>query len=239
MRNGFRPPSIKESPVRRGFNAMANPIDTSPISIAHVDLSKGSLAFKDALTFTPTMDRNLILVLDAETGIYAFAETRDQLIEEIHEQLRFMWLAYAMEDDYKLTQSAIAFNNNNNEEAITKIKAKIMEFDCEADPGDPHSTKTEGAELTPERAYYYGELRETFSWTYETTSRFVFSCPASADPDSLMDRYAYDERGGGDGADGDYESSCSRVESLGAQPIPEEHFNVMKLYLPDLTISED
>lgn len=90
-----------------------------------------------------------------------------------------------------------------------------------------------------DRAYFYGELRETFDGTYETTSRFVFSCPASADPDTLMDTYVHDERGGGEGADGEYESDCSRVKSLGAQSIPEGHFNVMRLYIPDLTLQEE
>lgn len=82
--------------------------------------------------------------------------------------------------------------------------------------------------------FYYGELRETFG-DYETTARFIFSLPELRDEDAMMDVLARNERGGGEGSNGDYETDCSRVGSLGARAIPEEHFEVLKLYLPDMT----
>jgi len=83
--------------------------------------------------------------------------------------------------------------------------------------------------------FYYGELRETFLGDSETTARFIFSLPESGDEVVMMDLLAWNERGGGEGADGDYETDRSRVKSLGAREITEEHFEVLKLYLPDLT----
>lgn len=122
-------------------------------------------------------------------------------------------------------------------EGVTAVDAWAEACEAfSADPGDPHSTKVEDEELSSERAYFYGELRETFLGDSETTSRFIFSLPEGYDEDKMMDFFAWNERGGGIGSDGDYESDRSSVRSLGSRKIPSEHFEVLKLYLPNLTV---
>lgn len=88
--------------------------------------------------------------------------------------------------------------------------------------------------------YFVGEIEETFG-EYEATSHFVFSTPAGGDPDAAMDQITKAFRGDESeavGVNGNYMVGHISVRSKGYDPIPEEHFNILKLYLADLTISE-
>ncbi len=58
-----------------------------------------ALVLHPPLTLTPHLDQ--------EFGqLHVFAQTREQLAEELAKQLLFLWDAYALEDPARLTESA-------------------------------------------------------------------------------------------------------------------------------------
>ena len=87
------------------------PVDLSPLAVpqfsvnGHVFRQSGI----EPLFLIPVLDEDsgqLFTVCDDSLGIDAFAETRAQLVEEVREQLAFMWQEYALADDETLTESA-------------------------------------------------------------------------------------------------------------------------------------
>ena len=61
------------------------------------------------MTLEPASDetQQLICVSDAELGIDAFAHTRDDLVNELSEQIGMLWLEYALAEDDALDGMAI------------------------------------------------------------------------------------------------------------------------------------
>ena len=83
-------------------------LDLSAFEIAQVDVSGVSLRFNEPLTLEPFLDESeqLICLQHAELGIDVFAQTRDQLWEEVREQIAMLWREFALEDDQVLAPSA-------------------------------------------------------------------------------------------------------------------------------------
>lgn len=85
-------------------------LDTDPVEIREVPLDDRLLRFEPPLVLKPelTGSNQLMFVEHADYGINAHAQTRDELIEEIFEQVRVLWTEYAEEDDANLTGAALA-----------------------------------------------------------------------------------------------------------------------------------
>ncbi len=67
------------------------------------------------LTLTPHLDQEsgqLYVATDKRLGVHVFAQTREQLAEELVEQLLFLWEAYALEDPARLTESRGSYGMN-------------------------------------------------------------------------------------------------------------------------------
>ncbi len=86
------------------------PVDLSPVELREVQQSGMKLIAEPPLQFSPVLDesRQLYLVTDHELDIHVFAETRDQLIDELVDYLLFTWRHYAEADETGLTESAQA-----------------------------------------------------------------------------------------------------------------------------------
>ena len=84
------------------------PVDLSPMTFDLVEYGGRSLRLNPPLTVVPTLDESeqLYVISDDELGLHVFAQTREQLAEELAEQLVFSWDAYATEDPSRLTESA-------------------------------------------------------------------------------------------------------------------------------------
>ena len=87
------------------------PVDLSPIAAPQFTVD--GRVFRPSTVvppfFTPSLDEDsgqLFTVRDDSLGIDTFAETRTRLVEELREQLAFMWREYAMADEEMLTESA-------------------------------------------------------------------------------------------------------------------------------------
>jgi len=90
-------------------NESAEPVDLSPMTFSQVTWAGRRLRIDPELTLWPTMDEESgrFFVLEyPELGIHVFAQTRDELADELAEQLFFQWDAYAQETPDRLSRGA-------------------------------------------------------------------------------------------------------------------------------------
>ena len=87
----------------------SEPIDLSPMVFDAIEWRGRQLEIDPPLVLEPTLDEEsgqLYTVIDKNLGIDVFATSREQLAEELAEQLLFAWDAYAREAPEKLTSAA-------------------------------------------------------------------------------------------------------------------------------------
>lgn len=101
------------SPKRLTDVTSVVPVDLSPIpiSVFSVDSSTIGIADGQPIILSPKLDEEshqVFVVEDESLGLDVFASTRDELVSEVQSQLAVLWREYALEDDSKLTDSAIA-----------------------------------------------------------------------------------------------------------------------------------
>lgn len=85
------------------------PVDLSPMLFERIRHADRLFAFDPALRLDVSMDEEsgqLYMVEDEELGVCAFAHTREQLVEELSEQIAFNWREYAQCDPEKLAKGA-------------------------------------------------------------------------------------------------------------------------------------
>lgn len=82
--------------------------DLSKIVISKIQQGSRCLIFMPALEFTPTLDSNgLLCAEDNELNISVFASTREELLNELQQQIFMLWDSYAQAPDNVLTQQAL------------------------------------------------------------------------------------------------------------------------------------
>jgi hypothetical protein len=89
-------------------------LDLSPF-VAHVFQSNGKvLRFSPPLSLDPTMDdtSQFLCLQEERLGIEVFAQTRDQLLRELQEQLVVLWQEYAAATDEALSPAALEIKRN-------------------------------------------------------------------------------------------------------------------------------
>ncbi len=97
------------------FNVEAiDVIDLSPVYLDTIELGTRKFELTPTLELTPELDetKQLYGLENTTLGIDVFAYTRDQLIQELKEQLVFMWDSYALADDGELTDAAQQLKKN-------------------------------------------------------------------------------------------------------------------------------
>jgi hypothetical protein len=90
-------------------------VDLSAIIIKEFDWNERRFILDKSLNLVPYLDeetQQLMIVEEPELDIYVFAQTREQLVQEISEQLAFMWDTYAMALEESLTADAVKLSSN-------------------------------------------------------------------------------------------------------------------------------
>jgi hypothetical protein len=89
-------------------------LDLSPIELSRVEYAGRKLTIAPPLRVVPVLDESeqLLTALDAQIGLDVFAPTRKELLEEVSEQLVFLWDTYALSSDDDLTESAQKLKSN-------------------------------------------------------------------------------------------------------------------------------
>jgi hypothetical protein len=85
------------------------PVDLSDFVIESVPFKAGILTLKTPLVLKPTLNesKQLLCIEHESLGINVFAFTREKLLDELNEQIAALWIEYVLEDDAKLTPSAV------------------------------------------------------------------------------------------------------------------------------------
>ena len=76
------------------------------ITITEIRIKDKKILFHEPYTITPIKDGDLWIATDPAITLYVYAPTKDELIEEIEEQIIMMWIAYVWRDEGRLSQSA-------------------------------------------------------------------------------------------------------------------------------------
>ena len=94
------------------------PVDLSPISLKVVHWSDREFRFRQPFTLSPSLDeesQQLYVVEDANLTLLAYAQTREQLIQEIGEQIAFIWDAYVIASEDDLASDALRLRQRLSE----------------------------------------------------------------------------------------------------------------------------
>ena len=89
-------------------------MNLSPFYLQTIEYSCRNFAFIKPLELAPSFDetQQLYYLEYADLGIDVFAYTRDQLDQELREQIVFLWDSYALADDAELTETATQLKIN-------------------------------------------------------------------------------------------------------------------------------
>jgi hypothetical protein len=108
-RQAKAPPESKVAESR--LSLVEHDTNTCPVVIRDVRYRGRTFRFRNGkyTEFLPTYDETgELLCLEHEPiGIHVFADTREELLAELAEQVCMLWDEYACEDDEKLTPAAI------------------------------------------------------------------------------------------------------------------------------------
>jgi len=97
------------NPLRLTDVTRIEPVDLSPIAIVEID--DLGVRWRVPLELTPSLDeesQQYLCVSDPPIGLNAFAQTRELLFDEVHEQLSMLWREYACAADADLDDGAVA-----------------------------------------------------------------------------------------------------------------------------------
>lgn len=98
------------NPVKLINVTKLEPVDLSPLNLEEIHWGEQRLRFRERIIFRPFMDeesQQLFVVEEPLISLYAFAYTREQLIQEIHEQIVFMWNEYVKSSEANLAPDAL------------------------------------------------------------------------------------------------------------------------------------
>jgi hypothetical protein len=82
--------------------------DLSEFTFERITQDERELIFLPPLTLKPTLDesKQLFVIVDDSLNINVYAQTREQLAEDLESELFFLWDEYAQEDSENLTPKA-------------------------------------------------------------------------------------------------------------------------------------
>lgn len=106
------------NPTKLSNVTQLQPVDLSPIHLKAVQWNDRMFRFRDSLVLHPKLDEEssqLYVVEDPALTLIAYAQTREQLLQEISEQVAFMWDAYVSADDEALAEDALTLKRRLSE----------------------------------------------------------------------------------------------------------------------------
>lgn len=105
------------------------PIDLSPMVFDSIERDGRRLVINPPLSLDPTMDDEsgqLYVLTDDSINLHVFAQTREQVADELAEHLLFQWDYYASELPERLTSGARQLRE--------AMRSRIREVDVAAQP---------------------------------------------------------------------------------------------------------
>ena len=96
-------------PIRLTGVTRVEPVDLSPMTFDSIEWLGRRLSINPPLILEPMLDEEsgqLYVLYDNELGIDVFARTREDVADELAEQILFQWDAYALETPERLTPGA-------------------------------------------------------------------------------------------------------------------------------------
>ena len=114
-------------PLRLTAVSRIEPVDLSPLVFARVEHDGTVLQPISPLEITPSLDeetQQFYVASDESLDLHAFADTRDDLAEEIAHHLIFAWNAYAKERAEQLAPKAAQLADSLRERFIEGNHAK-------------------------------------------------------------------------------------------------------------------
>ena len=105
-----------DEPKKLSNISSVNSMDETPIEISYFERENKRFSFREPVRFVPHLDesKQLYILEYPKLGVDISVYTREDLKEEIEDQIVFLWEEYAKEDDDKLTVSAIELKRNIN-----------------------------------------------------------------------------------------------------------------------------
>jgi hypothetical protein len=97
-------------PIKLTDVTQLEPVDLSPISLKVTHWNDRSFRFNTPLSLNPSLDeesQQFYIVEDPDLTLLAYAQTREQLLQEIGEQITFMWDAYVESSEDDLAPDAL------------------------------------------------------------------------------------------------------------------------------------
>jgi predicted RNase H-like HicB family nuclease len=96
------------------------PVDLSPISLKRVSWQGREFRFRQPLILQPNLDESsqYYVVESPDLTLLAYAPTREQLLQEIAEQIAFMWDAYVNESEDQLAPDALRLRQRLSEDVL-------------------------------------------------------------------------------------------------------------------------
>jgi len=85
-------------------------LDLSAFEVEAFEFDHFQLRFRTPLTLALSLDESeqLLCIENEDWGLNVFADSREQLWQELREQMEMLWLEYAREDDDQLSAPALA-----------------------------------------------------------------------------------------------------------------------------------
>jgi len=103
----------KESATEFRLPVLEPDTNTEPVVMMDIRCKKRIFRFQTRLELQPSYDETgqLLCLKHDPIGIHVFAETRQELLTELAEQICMLWDEYACEDNKNLTPAAIQLKN--------------------------------------------------------------------------------------------------------------------------------
>jgi hypothetical protein len=101
-------------------NDSVEPVDLSELTFERITQDQRELVFTPPLILEPTLDESeqLFVITDDSLNLNVYAQTREQLAEDLESELFFLWDEYAKEDSQNLTPKA----NRLKQELLRRCK---------------------------------------------------------------------------------------------------------------------
>ena len=89
-------------------------VDLTDFVVEEVPYDHGVLRFSKPLVLQPTLSesKQLMCLREDALALHVFAHSRDELLEELHDQIRMLWVECALEADEALVPSARELKGN-------------------------------------------------------------------------------------------------------------------------------
>lgn len=104
------------------------PVDLSPMTLKSVKWGDRIFRFTEPMVLQPSLDeesQQLYVVEEPSLTLYAYAQTREQLLLEISEQIAFMWDEYVQAEDQDLAADALDLK-----QSLVKICQELSQNDA-------------------------------------------------------------------------------------------------------------